>query len=245
MMNIINPYRELEHKVYARTFLRDVVVELKFEEGVRDVGFLKKYLQEYFNVTVDERASSFSYVELTDPLKKLKFVFSEKNAKVEVKGVFYKSFADTMLPFMQRLVVYAGQVCAVECVKSLLVRKNNVWEIKAHDNIRNAYPKALNFTFKRQHVADLLSMKLPEETPFKMSKEAEVDLSGGVLGLKLSTEVKDKQQADLMLGLVAEAADVPLKDVLEAANKLNDVIYAAFHDIVSVDIINLMESSKE
>ncbi len=245
MMNIVNPYGELEHRVYARTFLRDIVVELKFEAGVRDNSILKRYLQEYFNVTVGDRASSFSYVELTDPNKLLKFVFSEKNARVEVKGVSYKSFADTMLPFVQRLIAYVEQVCAVEHVKSLSVKKNNVWEIKAHDDIRSVYPKALIFTFKRQHISDLLSMKLPEETPFKVSKEAEMDLSDGVLRLKLATEVKDEQQADFMLGLVAEAAVVPVKDVLEAATKLNDVIYAAFHDIVSIDIINLMESNKE
>lgn len=243
-MKIINPYNEIEHRIYNRTFLRNVQVEFDFDGcngKLQNNKVLRDFINSYFNVTMDQNIPSLTCVELCDSIRGIKFSFSEEQARVSIDAMSYKSFADTMIPLIAKMVAYMEQICAIPCIKRLTIQKNNVWEVNTHSSIKDIYTHALQHTFEKQHVTDLVSMELPKEDSFKISKEANLNLGDGILKVAISTNVKDTHNADFVLDLVASVKNVNVVDILGISTKLNDIVYCAFHDIVSKDVIDLME----
>lgn len=250
-MKIINPYKQLEHRVYKRTFLQDVQVEFDFDlckDAFADRQRIQNFFLQYFHVTPGQDApSSFSTIELCDADKLIRFRFTEEKTVVTVSPQAYESFVKTMIPFIDRQLAYMEKICSVSSARKMIVRKRNVWEVRANDNvsIKDIYSSALRYTFNEHHVGDMFSIMLPNESSCKISKDADVDLGDGTLKVILSAEIKDNQKADFVLEFIATADNVPVMEVLEVATGLNEVVYCAFHDIVSKDVINLMEQDGE
>ena len=244
-MNIVNPYNELEHKVYNRTFLRNIQVKFEFDlcEGILgNTPIVRDFFNKYFNVVVNhDSSSSYSCIELRDSEKQIKFVFTEEQAVVEVGAGFYKSFTETMFPLVVRLTAFMEQICSISCIKKLTITKQNVWQVKADTELKEIYASALRYTFKEHHVDDFVSIPFPNEPQFKMSKEANIDLDGGMLKVIMATDIKNAQEADFMLDFIASADSVSVAEALDISTGLSNVIYCAFHDIVSKNVVDLME----
>ena len=243
-MNIINPYNELNHRVYNRTFLHNIQVGLDFDlckGALSNSQVLKDFVNEFFQVTVNETPSSLSCIELCDEKNRVKFIFTEEMAKVTVGAKSYKSFADTMIPFVMKLSAYMEQICKIPTVNRLTIKKNNLWEIKADNDIITIYPSALRYTFNEKYVDDMASIKSSDNPPFKISKEANTSLGDGTLNAVISTIIKNHEEATSTLDFTAAADNVDAAKVVETSTKLNDIIYCSFHDIVSKNVINLME----
>lgn len=243
-MNIINPYKVLDHRVYSRTFLHSIQVGLDFDlcnGALSNSQALKDFVYKFFQVTVNETPSSLSCIELCDEKNQVKFIFTENMAKVTVGAKSYKSFADTMIPFVMKLSAYMEQICKVPTINRLTIKKNNLWEIKADNDIITIYPSALQYTFNKRLVDDMASIKSSNNPPFKISKEVNTSLGDGTLNVVISSIVKNKKEADFTLDFTAAANNVDAVKIVEISTKLNDIIYCSFHDIVSKNVIKLME----
>lgn len=247
-MKIINPYSQLEHRVYQRTFLQDVQVEFDFNlcQGVSHdkQRIIKDFFSQYFEVSIgqDVPSSSFS-IGLSDRNKLIQFRFTEEKTLVTVSPQAYESFTTTMLPFIDKQLAYMEKVCSVSCAKKMIIRKRNVWKVLLNEgaSVKDVYASALRYTFNERYVYDMVSIVLSDEASSKISKDANVNLGDGTLKVILSAEIKDRQKIFFTLEFIAAAENVSLKDIPEVATSLNDVVYCAFRDVVSKDVINLME----
>ena len=246
-MNIVNPYNELEHVVYKRTFLRKVQVVLDFNSCddilLNDRQF-KDFVAKYFETKVpSEGPSRLSSVEICDDNAQVRFVLSEKSAKVDVGHKFYNSFAQTMYPLVTKLCAYIEQICKTSHIANLTIRKSNLWHLRTEEDIKNVYSSALRYTFREQHVEDMASMIFPNQMPFKVSKEGRLRFSGGGMTTLISAEVKNAHEAYFTLDFNASTQDINVDDAFDALGKLNEIVYCAFHDIVSKNVLELMKNN--
>ena len=247
-MNIINPYNESEHRVYNRSFLHNVQVGLEFDTckgKLADTETLNDFISEYFNIkTTDQHVpESVSRIELNDQDKQVRVIFTENSATATVEADCYRSFTDTMLPLASRLIAYAEKVCNIKSISTIGIQKKNTWKIVADNGrtIKEIYPAALRHTFNEQHITDMASMALPDEPAFRICKEADMNIGEGVMKAALAAEIKNNQVLYFNLDLNASAWNVGAAEAIEVLTKLNNIIYCAFHDIVSDNIITMMK----
>ena len=243
IMALNNPFNNHEHKVYNRTFLLNVSAGVSFADKPlsADAQGLVSYLKDNFNVLFKPQDDKeLTTITVASKDNGLSFSFSTGAASVSIDAKSYKSFASTMLPDLGKIGTFLS-IRKVDELKTLSLTKRNQWKINT-ENALSVYKEAILYTFKEKNIHDITSIEVPDGPwPVKLSREASLGLEDGSLKVIFSVEIVDNEHIVLTLDLVAEAKDVPARDLLQYASTLNDVIYGAFHDMVSDDVIALME----
>lgn len=242
-MALINPYNPIEHKVYNRTFMRSASATIEYA----DISFmshfdgLARYFKDNFNAVFNPaKDDELESIEINSNAEQLSYLFLKSISSVLVGAKDYKSFSASMQPRIGKLVAFLDAV-GRSSVKSITLKKENVWDLKSED-VMSAYKTAIFFTFQDENIREVAKLNVPGETkPIKMSREANVSLGDGRLTVRFIVEIPDDGHIRFLLNLEAIATDVKTADILQAASVLNEVIYCAFHDLVTPDIINLME----
>ncbi|WP_206225138.1 hypothetical protein [Parabacteroides sp. ZJ-118] len=247
MVSIHNPYQNSEHKVYNRTFMRSASADVEYADISlsSQTEALTTFFKDNFGVDFNPHDNpELASIKLTAEGKPLSFDFHNTNSSVLVGAEDYKSFADTMQPNIGKLVSFL-QIMRISNVSSLSIKKNNQWDLSAED-IMNAYKSAIPYTFADENIREVAKLNVPDDSPkpIKLSREANVDLGDGRLVVYFFVEIIDEHNLRLVLELKATAANVKTSDVLSVSSMLNDVIYGAFHDLITPDIIGLMDRSK-
>lgn len=200
---------------------------------------LKKYFLENFKSEYQaQNDSEPDSIKVANPY--LTFVFTKSTASVSIKAEAYQSFAISMQPSVGKLISFLN-VVGISEVSDISLQKQNVWKMKSED-ILSAYKNAIPYIFMDDHIREVAKFNIPEgPKPIKLSREANVDLGDGILKIGFSAEITDDHHFQLVLDLKATARHIKTTDMLESSAILNDVIYGAFHDLVTPDIIKLME----
>lgn len=245
-MAIYNPYNKIEHKVYKRTFMRSATATIKYADRpfLSYKEALAKFFKDNFNVdyTPDEKTDPES-ININSNAEQLSFSFFKSVASVSVGAKDYKSFADSLQPRIGSLVAYLDAV-NVENAENVTLRKENVWDLKS-DDVMSAYKSAIYYTFKDENIREVVKLNVPEgPKPIKLSREANVSLGDGKLTVQFVANILDDGYIKLELNLEATATNVKTAEIFQTFSILNDVLYCAFHDMVSPDIINLMSKQK-
>ena len=247
-MSIQNPYKDVEHKVFKRTFLQETEVVVNFEPpmtseefSTRIVPFVNKTFNQSIPDTIDNATER---AELTSNDSQVKFDFSIKSAKVVIGPAAYKSFSTSVIQYIAILVNFLRDVAHAESVADTSINKINIWPIQSK-NSKLSFRGASLFIFKKEHIDDIANIKFEEsDYPVSAAKEAVVNC-GNSASLKavIRVELKDAENASFMLGLKAQTSNIDVDDLMADLPKLNDIIFGAFTDIVSDNILDLM--SKE
>lgn len=248
IMNIQNPYGEVEHKVFKRTFLQGTEVGVEFDPPMTSEDFCTRivpFVDKTFNVHItDELDKSTERAELTSGDGQVKFDFGLNSAKVFIGKLAYKSFSSSVIQHIATLVNFLKEVACVDTINQTYINKINVWPIESK-NSKLSFSGASFFIFKREHIEDIANINFEvSDYPVSAAKEAVVNC-GDSASLKavIRVELKDEKNASFSLGLRAQALNVNVDDVISDLPKLNEIIFAAFTDIVSDNIFDLM--SKE
>lgn len=248
-MSIQNPYNEVEHKVFKRTFLQETEVVVNFEPpmtleefSIRIVPFVNKtFNQNIPDNTIDKATER---AELTSNDSQVKFEFTIKSAKVIIGPAAYKSFSASVIQYVAILANFLRDVAHADSVVNASINKINIWPIQSK-NSKTSFRGASLFIFKKEHIDDIANIRFEESGyPVSAAKEAVVNCGDSAfLKAVIRVELKDAENASFMLGLKAQASDIGVDDLMADLPKLNDIIFGAFTDIVSNNILDLM--SKE
>lgn len=107
-MNIQNPYSEVEHKVFKRTFLQETEVGVEFDKPMTTEDFSTRivpFVSKTFNVPIaDKLDTSTEKAELTSSDGQVKFEFGLSFAKVSIGRLAYKSFSSSVIQHITILV---------------------------------------------------------------------------------------------------------------------------------------------
>lgn len=242
-MALINPFKHLEHKVYNRTFMRNASADIEYAEVSlsANAGAISKFLQDNFNTGLNSlNNNQFEAIKVSANERQLSYNFSKTHASVIIGARDYESFASSMQPCIGKLTQFLNVVGTPKVTKVTL-RKQNVWEISS-ENARNSYKAATWYIFADEKIREVAKVKIPDgQDNFKLSREATVGLGDGALVVDFQVEQIDERKLMFTLDLKAFATNVDFTNILETSSILNNVIYAAFHDLVTADIIKLME----
>lgn len=247
IMSIKNPYKEVEHKVFKRTFLQETEVMVNFEPPMTSeefnthiVPFVNKTFNQNITGAIDKATER---VELTSNDSQVKFDFTVKSAKVVIGPTAYKSFSASVIQYVAILVDFLRDVAHVELLVNASINKINVWPIQSK-NSKVSFRGASLFIFKKEHIDDIANIKFEEsDYPVSIAKEAVVNC-GDSASLKavIRVELKDAENANFMLGLKAQTTNVNVNDLMADLPTLNEIIFGAFTDIVSNNILDLMSN---
>jgi hypothetical protein len=249
-MNILYPHNiDLEHKVYKRTFLQSVQVNYNFnlqEDKLTNSEKTNSFFPEYFGIDASGIPWPVSQIELTNQESGVKYVFGKNHIELSVGHNIYKSFLDTLIPFIIKMDAYINNVCEISQLDSISIAKSNVWNVCADQGIEDVLNAALQYTFKEGHLNDFTFTRgTIGSFPYKKSKEENVNLGDATLKIILSVEVSDKKSAKLRLDFIAKASNILVPNTIETTKLLNEAIYYAYHDFASDNVISLMKEEGE
>lgn len=249
IMNISNPYKGVEHKVYKRTFLQSTEVKVEFEPWLTPADFTARiipFVSKAFNKNISEELDKpVEQIELSSSNSQVRFVFNLNSACVVVGSSAYKSFSSSVVPHICVLMSYLNEVACIERIKQTYINKVNLWPIKSK-NSKQAFGGASLFIFRKEHVEDIANLKFDEsDYPVSATKEAVVKCGEkAILKAKIGVELKDVNETRFILELRAQTSNIGVGDLISDLPKLNDIIFGAFTDIVSPNIFDLMSKGE-
>lgn len=244
-MNIQNPYQEVEHKVFKRTFLQSAEVGVEFNSSITSEDFraqIVPFVNNVFKQNIDtELDKSIDCVQLNSGDNKVRFDFTLNSAKVTIKQSAYKSFSTSALQFVQILLKFIKDIPNAPTISRIYIKKTNGWPIESK-NSKQSFKGASFFIFKQEHIEDIANLKFEEsDFPVSATKEAVVKCGDSAsLRAVIRVELDDLSHTNFILGLEAQASDIELDEVISALSQLNEIVFCAFSDIVSNNIFDLM-----
>lgn len=244
-MAIKNPYPNMEHRTFRRTFLQQTEVVVKFTPAIVDEDFrtlMLPYLKSVFNLDLSERTDSeANHAEITSDHEQKKFIFDLNQAKFIIGPNSYKTFTETAIPLIGMLIRFITDVARIDSIDELSIVKVNIWPIKSDDSY-SSFTNMIKYTFQENCVSDMLSYRFDENPqPVRLSKTSNNHVCDNVdLNAILSAEVVSKEKVNLGLVLKATSNSVTVNDILSDAITLNDIIYQGFTESISENIINFM-----
>ena len=242
------PFPIIEHKVYGKTFLKDVRVALEFEP-VSQASLSKEVLNAFFkhfpgleNADVAENLADGITIYSED--RSVGFRFSLANVEVKLKTPFYVSF-DQAEAFWKRLSEYLSTL-SVEAVNRLVVRKSSELCFKKG---------AGNFDVKKL-MKEVFCDELTADTAFRnasfkdlnrweRSWSAEDTENGSrftaIYGFKLSDYNNQDDRLTLVTSIESTDSEIPISTLISKEKQYNKVLFDAFHWCVKDEIIEKMK----
>lgn len=244
-MEIKDSYSKTEHRIFKRTFLQQTEVVVKFAPAIADEDFRTRmipYLKAVFNLDLSEKVEAeANHAEITSDHEQKKFIFDLNQAKFIIGPNSYKTFIETAIPLIGKLISFIKDVAQIDLIDELSIIKVNIWPIKSDDSYLS-FTNMIRYTFQEKCVSDMLTYRFDENPqPVRLSKTSNNHISDKVdLNTILSAEVVSKEKVNLELVLNATSKRVTVNDVLSDAVTLNDIIYKGFTGSISENIINIM-----
>lgn len=248
IMTLINPYPNAEHKVFKRTFLQQTEVNVKFAPALAPFDFRERivpYAKQHFGYDLSVAADSDADHAKMDALgEEKRYTFDLNAARIVVGPRSYETFSTTILPLLPRLQSFLMEVAGVKSLIELSIVKHNVWPIKA-DNAYKSFTEAIGYLFKDESVSDMKSYIFPENNPrpVQLSKMWTDDINDDArLDTKIIAEVHNETNLFFELVLCASIKNIQVSELSADSIVLNDIIYSKFVNIISENVIDLMNS---
>lgn len=244
MMEIKNPYgTPAEHKVYNQNFLDSVGLEIAYKR----ISFasatkpLRLFFKEKFNVSFEpDGQKTLTTINIFSKNNIINFNFSTESVKIDINGAYYVSFQKTVLPLLPNLLKFL-EIVSVSKLERVTLTKKNKWKLEG-ENILEQRKEALAYTFKEDEILELAKVEIPEEKfPIKLSRTGSVGAGAGRLTAEVVCQFPDRNEMGMSLNLIAECEKIKVEELTGALSLLNEIIYCAFHQMVSDNVISIME----
>ena len=235
-------------KVFKNTFLKEVQAAVSFDgnawTGEECFSSLKAFAKRQFGLEdigetfLNEKGIAFVSEELATS-----FFFSPATAGYKIGGKGYVSFSTTQEGLLNKLTDYLNSVPKTDKVKWLKLRKLNVWPVTLDKEDANII-EPLKYLFK-EHYAKILEPGDDEKDLVKKSKQVANKLCEGcVLLIDIQYRYIDKSKLEFSLSVETfykPNDGISLNDVLADARQLNSVMYDAYMDAVTDEVVRLMD----
>ena len=241
-------FKEIEKKVYPKTFLKDVQILLEFDGCVGDVVTISEFIKSNFNLSVNGDLIYKGIVINTEDTL-IKFQFEQNLLKLTMRHPAYKQFAFA-LRWMPIILSYL-QIVHVDGVKRLAISKYNELGYTLSGNIDVA-------EIMRQVFSDEL-LNQGESKEWEQERMTFVDMTrwekfGSIEGndqwnsafsyeYGFCRKANSNNTGSLTLKTIMESKNVAI-ELTELENVMiafNDVLDRGFHWCVNENIIKKME----
>lgn len=242
------PFPTIEHKVYGKTFLKDVRVALEFEP-VSQTSLNKEVMSAFFrqfpgleNADVTENLADGIAIFSED--RNVGFRFSLSNVEVKLKTPLYVSF-DQAEAFWKKLSEYLSAL-SVEFVSGLVVRKSSELCFKRGGGIFDV-KKLMKEVFCDELTADTAfrNASFKDVNRWERSWSAEDTENRSrfmaIYGFKLSDYNNQDDRLTLVTSIESIDCEIPVSTLESKEKQYNKVLFDAFHWCVKDEIIEKMK----
>lgn len=248
-MSFINPFSEVEHKVFKHTFLHRVVTNLEFaNDSVSNETYwnaFKPFAQRLFYINnLPDKYPGDGTVNFNSDKTDTTFAFSSRKAYTSIGQIGYRSFEDTLQKHLEIINTFLDKVIQVKKIERLSIKKSNVWPFKIKDS-QNNVKELLNFVFKEEHTTDLEYSKAEKGEIVRVCKEAKIDLKDNAsLLINIGFEVENKDSVKVLLD--TETTYIPTEGLLTTsiipkAREINKIMFDAYMEVITSNIVDIMK----
>ncbi len=253
------PFKNIEHRIYKNTFLQNTLVEMQYESiksrlSAKEVfcdfqSFASKNLG-IDDIKEDEGLTEKGIIISSDEID-TKFYIYDNKLIIKIGRKNYSSFQESVIPYIKIAEDFLQSVAKLEVINSLEIRKINIWPYNILD--QNTLTETL--------MSKIFSKELLENGNFKSQspenrnvtqwmKEKIFNWEDILLKLKYGFIAKDEQhdKERIILDSTAESshkATIDNGEMRALLEKLNTILFDAYHWSVTDEIIQIMNKGDE
>lgn len=216
------------HRTYEITFLESVIIKLGFDGEKNDYVHFRDFISNEFGIEISaERYDVLGAdpLRLSDSSKSLKIKFGRDTIQLVISGNSYRNFQETASSLMNSFSRYLCEIGST--TKQLSMEMIDVWPFQKNMTIDPE--KVMPAFFSKGLISEMKST-----SGELVSKEFKNDESGDTVVVKygciMQATDNPSQPSRLILDCIA-IAQSPFEPqlLLDAATRLNDTLYDAFH----------------
>lgn len=241
-MVIQNPYSEIPHKVFNRTFLQEVSASIEFAETplLNNKEAITHFLKSNFGINESfPKALPVGGITLSAEAEVEKYNFSTTSASLTLDASIYRCYKDTLAPKIKRLVEFL-KALGIEKIEALTISKKNLFKATS-PNAYSSWRFALHESFKDENLRELAANSSASDKPFKMTIEGTAKFDGGEVRVPFLVEVIDKDNFHFQMDLIGAIYNIGTKDIVENSDILNHIIFNVFCNMISDKTVNLLQ----
>lgn len=241
-MVIQNPYKQVPHKGFKKTFLEGVSASVSFADTslLNNKEALNKFLRFNFGITEDfPNVIQLGAVDVSSENKVEKYHFSTNFASIFLDASVYRFYADSLEPRINRLVDFLNAI-GVNHINELTISKKNIFR-GTSENAYSAWRFALHEAFKDDSLRELAANSSVSNKPFKITIEGVGKFEGGEVRVPFLVEVSDENNFHFQMDVVGVVRNIDVTDIIANANVLNEIIFSTFLSMISDKTINLLQ----
>lgn len=241
-MVIQNPYHQVPHKVFKKTFLEGVSASISFAETslLNNKEGLKNFLKLNFGITEDfPEVLKLGAIDVSSENEVEKYNFSTNSASISLDASIYRFYTDSLEPKIKRLVDFL-RVIGVNHINELTISKKNLFQ-GTSENAYSAWRFALHESFKDDSLRELATNSSVSNKPFKITVEGIGKFDGGEIRVPFLVEVSDEKKFHFQMDVIGVVRNIDVTDIIANANVLNEIIFSTFLNMISDKTIDLMQ----
>ena len=244
-------FGQYSRKEYKNTFLQNVLFTIHFDEIASSLindevmTKWKDYVCVNFNNIDIPPALLHKPISISRKDGALTYIFINGEVGVAVGAKGYRTFVDNVIPQIFKLIKFLNCVLSITCVKSVSVRKINIWQfntqekgdVKQDDIIANIFSEKF-ISAKTNGLFD------EEEKKIQYLKKYEW-IDGDKKAIARTVFMPRRQDGTfaqvLDTELILQQQElIPTESLMDISIQLNDDLYNLYHWCVNDRIIELM-----
>lgn len=247
MKTIEYPFAHKDHKVYANTFLQNVLVEWYFTPVTEDLdqGYIRRFLDEKFRIQVDEKNNIQYPIVVSTKAKDVQIFLGRDVFKLNVRVNLYKGFS-SLSPLLGYGFEYL-KLNEVQNINRCLIRKIDVFPFQNISESNTSNETLLSKIFSKELLEGISVSSSNNAFQSFWSKNFNREVESENVNIKFGFQrrqpgLSDKQgENSMLLDLSVERnKDMSFNMIEKNLLEMNQILYNAFHWSVNRDIIDIM-----
>lgn len=252
IVNMSSVFEHIERKVYKHTFLQQVDVNLEYPIIKKDeltsdfVRLAGAFFRNHFQTELNEIPLSKKNIFLKNDERQLAFRFTPIASMLSVGYKNYKTFYDSVLPYIYPLKEYVFKVLGRNEVRTYL-RKVNVFSVEKQTELDQE--KQDRLFLQNVISSDFLNTDASKSEVIIEGENTEVSVrSFQIDGFTLELRTYFLHQKEGLSSLYLDSImsfDADVSNVEDMLKMANDILFDAYHWSVSEGIIDIMNNDTQ
>lgn len=237
------PFAHKERKVYANTFLQNVLVEWYYTPvtGNLDQDCIKHFLAEKFKIQIEDGKDLQYPIIVSSKAKDVQLFFDRDAFKLNVRVNLYKGF-DSLILLLESGFDYL-KLNNIRDIHRCLIRKIDVFPFQNVSGNNTSNETLLSKIFSKD-LLEGISVSSNKAFQSFWSKNFNREVDSENVNIKFGFQRKQIENNMVLDFSVDRNKDISIDMIEKNLLEMNQILYNAFHWSVNQDIIDIMEGGR-
>lgn len=248
------PFKPIKYRQYRNTFLQNVIITFDFDHSKKDdqklMDSFHDYALSFFGIEVQNGNINVDVCKISKKDQSHIFLFSNGQVTIQLSGKSYESFSDSAIPQVFKLRNFFNKVVQISTLKSISIRKINVWDLKNSDEKEINVSEVRNLIFSSSLLHDLSNDNLTNEEDkipnFLKSSYSQNNTQIIIRTAFFPPKLKDDYSHLILdtLGIVQQPDGINIDEFVDFLMDLNSQLFYSYHWSVSDYVIEVMDAKE-